>query len=99
MLLRIGEDYKPEGLKLVLVSMDPPKLAADTEAQFEKWTAPAPWFVRRGSDSDFIEAWDPNWSGTLPATWLMRRGKIVKFWEGEVDEAQLLAAVQSQLQR
>jgi thiol-disulfide isomerase/thioredoxin len=94
-LLRLHDNYRDKGMKLILVSWDNnPKLAANflgsKGVTFES-------FIKDGNESDskFIEGIEDQWSGALPATFLFdANGKLVAMWEGkepyEVFEKKLL---------
>src|SRR5262245_28281741 len=72
-LLRLRRDYKPRGLRLVLVSGD---FSSDSDAATDYLRdlgVDFPTYIRSGNDMEFINAFDPNWSGALPATFIYDR--------------------------
>lgn len=97
-LIRVGREYAPRGLALVLVSTDAPEAYPAAEALLTELQAPLPSYVRVGPDAAFIEALHPEWNGTLPATFLYAPdGACVGSWEGPLDYdslTQVLAAAE-----
>jgi thiol-disulfide isomerase/thioredoxin len=52
-------------------------------------------YWKSGSDQEFIEALDPDWTGSLPATLVYdASGRQVAFWEGKGDRARFEAAIE-----
>jgi thiol-disulfide isomerase/thioredoxin len=52
-------------------------------------------YWKSGSDQEFIDALDPDWTGSLPATLVCdASGRPVAFWEGKGDRARFEAAIQ-----
>ena len=85
-LVRVGREYAPRGLALVLVSTDGLSAHAAAEALLTELQAPLPSYVKVGPDAAFIEALHPDWNGTLPATFLYAAdGTCVGSWEGPLD--------------
>jgi thiol-disulfide isomerase/thioredoxin len=83
-LLHVARELAPQGLRLVLVSVDFPGTEADTTKFLTSQGVDFPTFVRTGKDEAFVDGLEPQWSGAIPATFLYdARGKLVKFWEGK----------------
>jgi thiol-disulfide isomerase/thioredoxin len=84
-LMRFYKDYKTRGVSLVLVSGD---FSSDTEAAREFLASQGVDFrtyLKSGKDDEFINAFDPAWSGALPATFVYNdRGEKVHSFLGTV---------------
>lgn len=83
-LVRLQRNYRARGLKIVFVSWD-----TDTEVARRFLAAQGvdyPSFVKSGAERDpqFIDAFDPRWSGAMPTTFLYDgQGRLQDFWEGK----------------
>ena len=69
-LVRLQRDYRERGVALLLVSSD---VAADTSAAKEFLAEQGVDFrtyLKAQKDQEFIDAFDPKWSGALPATFV-----------------------------
>ncbi|MFN2426950.1 MAG: TlpA family protein disulfide reductase [Candidatus Binatia bacterium] len=69
-LMRLYRTYKDRGVKLVLVSGD---FASESAAASEFLATQGVDFasyLKSGKDEEFINAFDPKWSGALPATFV-----------------------------
>jgi thiol-disulfide isomerase/thioredoxin len=83
-LLHVARELAPQGLRLVLVSVDFPESEADTQKFLTSQGVDFPTFVRTGKDEAFVDGLEPQWSGSIPATFLYdAEGRLVKFWEGK----------------
>lgn len=84
-LLRFHQAYKDRGVSLVLVSGD---FSSDTEAAREFLASQGVGFrtyLKSGKDDEFINSFDPAWSGALPATFVYNdRGEKVHSFLGTV---------------
>lgn len=69
-ILRLRRAYAARGLRLILVSgdfsTDGDQAAAFLREQGVDFTT----YLKNGGDMDFIDAFDPQWSGALPATFI-----------------------------
>jgi thiol-disulfide isomerase/thioredoxin len=68
-LLELRDRWAERGLQLVLVSGD----FEATLPQVERFLAErgvARTYLKKGDDTQFIDAFDPEWSGALPATFI-----------------------------
>lgn len=83
-ILRLQREYQDEGLRVILVSGD-----FDTEIpQVIEFLAEQgvdfPSYIKAGSDMEFINAMNPEWSGALPATFIYDAdGTMRHFWDGK----------------
>jgi thiol-disulfide isomerase/thioredoxin len=83
-IVRLQRDYRARGLKVMFVSWD-----ADPEVARRFLASQGidyPSFVKSDAERDpqFINAFDPRWSGAFPATFLYDgRGRLQDFWEGK----------------
>ncbi len=84
-IMRFYDAYKERGVSLVLVSGD---FSSDTEAAREFLASQGVGlrtFLKAGKDDEFINAFDPAWSGALPATFVYNdRGERVRSFLGTV---------------
>lgn len=69
-LLKLQRTYADRGLRLVLVSGDFPSEAGQAAAFLRDLGIDFPTYIKDGSDMEFIDAFDPKWSGALPATFI-----------------------------
>jgi thiol-disulfide isomerase/thioredoxin len=85
-LLRLRRERGPRGVELILVSADFERQAAAAESFLREQGVDFPSYLKSGKDMEFIEEFEPRWSGSLPATFVYdRRGRLVEFWEGLAD--------------
>jgi thiol-disulfide isomerase/thioredoxin len=84
-IMRFYNAYKDRGVSLVLVSGD---FSSDTEAAREFLATQGVGFrtyLKSGKDDEFINSFDPAWSGALPATFIYNdRGEKVHSFLGTV---------------
>jgi thiol-disulfide isomerase/thioredoxin len=84
-LMRFYKAYKDRGISLVLVSGD---FSSDTEPAREFLASQGVdfrTFLKSGKDEEFINSFDPAWSGALPATFVYNdRGEKVHSFLGTV---------------
>ncbi len=90
-LVRLGEQYRTRGVKLLTVSCDEPEQEAGAFDFLQTQRAPQPGYIKRAvNDEKFIDSVDPKWSGALPGLFVYdRQGKLVKSFVGETDMAAL----------
>jgi len=72
-LLRLRRAYAAQGLKVLFVSGD---FASERDAATAFLTQQGvdfPTYIKTGDDMQFIDAFDPQWSGALPATFIYDR--------------------------
>jgi thiol-disulfide isomerase/thioredoxin len=94
-LIALEKRLGPQGVQLLLISTDEKSDEAKVRQFLETVKAAQPWYIKQADDDDnFINAFDPKWSGALPATFVYdRTGKRVKSFIGEVEMKQLEAVV------
>ncbi len=98
MLIEVARSYRSEGLRLVLIAVNPPSQRTGAMAFLKEQGAPWPTYVRVGSEEAFIETFHPNWSGSLPATVLLNgRGESANFWPSALHRNALVAAIETVL--
>jgi thiol-disulfide isomerase/thioredoxin len=69
-LLRLRRDYAARGLRLILISGDFSSEAPQAATFLGELGVDFPTYLKQGSDMEFIDAFDPKWSGALPATFI-----------------------------
>jgi thiol-disulfide isomerase/thioredoxin len=83
-LLHVARDLAPEGLRLLLVSVDFPGAEGDVADFLSTQGVDFPTFRRIGKDETFVDGLEKQWSGAIPATFLYdAKGKLVRMWEGK----------------
>jgi thiol-disulfide isomerase/thioredoxin len=93
-LLRLRRDYAARGLRLVLVSGDFDSEIRSARRFLEEQGVDFPTYVKTGRDMEFINAFEPKWSGVLPATFLYDAGgSLRRMWEQKTSYATLEAGV------
>jgi thiol-disulfide isomerase/thioredoxin len=75
-LLRLRRDYAERGVRLILVSADFTSEADQAAAFLGELGVDFPTYLKKGSDMEFIDGIDPQWSGALPATFIFTDGKL-----------------------
>jgi thiol:disulfide interchange protein len=68
-LLRLRDRYAARSVKLVLVSGDFDATLPQVK-EFLAQHGVAETYLKTGNDTEFIDAFDPAWSGALPATFV-----------------------------
>jgi thiol-disulfide isomerase/thioredoxin len=83
-LLKLERDYRPRGLRTVLVSVD--FEGADARSFLASQNVEFQSYLKTGDDTEFINGLSPKWSGALPATFMYdSAGALISFWEGRAD--------------
>jgi thiol-disulfide isomerase/thioredoxin len=83
-LMRVARKYAPNGLRVVLVSVDFD--SADAKKFLDSQKIEFPAYFKTGDDMAFINGMNPKWTGSIPATFLYdSTGRAVAFWEGRAD--------------
>jgi thiol-disulfide isomerase/thioredoxin len=96
MLQALAANLRPQGVEIVLVSVDEPKDEAKAEAFLKDNAITLKSYLVEGSVADFKEGINPNWPGMLPASFLFdRSAKLVHFWGGEAFENEIVPVVES----
>jgi thiol-disulfide isomerase/thioredoxin len=95
-LLRVGREYRGEGLRLVLVSADFPENGGQARTFLSRLGVDFPTYLKAGSDMEFIDGLSPRWSGALPATFVFDgAGTRRDFWEGKATYDTFVARVRA----
>ncbi len=96
-LVKIDQQYRPQGLDFIAVSLDD---LADIKTEVPKFLremrATMPAYLLNVPDPEMaINAVDPKWSGALPATFLYdAQGAVVFKHFGRVNAVELRAAIE-----
>ena len=98
MLQRLSESLAPQGLRVLLVSVDEPEelgqvrtFLADKGIRLTNYLAARPL-------GDFKAGINPRWPGMLPASFLFdESGKLRYFWGGEAFESEMMPIVEGLL--
>lgn len=93
-LLRIEREYRGRGVKLILVSGDFDTEVPNVVKFLSRQGVDFPTYIKAGSDMEFINTMNSEWSGALPATFVYDSGgHLARFWEGKASYAELQQAV------
>jgi thiol-disulfide isomerase/thioredoxin len=96
MLQALSVNLKPQGVDVVLVSVDDPKDAAKALSFLKDNGITLKSYIVDGSIGDFKAAINPRWPGMLPASFLFdAAGELAHFWGGEAFENELVPVVES----
>ena len=99
-LLRIEREYRGRGVKLILVSGDFDTEVPNVVKFLSRQGVDFPTYIKAGSDMEFINTMNSEWSGALPATFVYDGGgHLARFWEGKASYAVLEQAVLEVLQK
>jgi thiol-disulfide isomerase/thioredoxin len=91
-LVKIDNDYRPQSLQFVTVSLDDlTDIKTEVPKFLDAMKATGPAYLLDANDPEpAIKLMDPRWSGALPATFLFNgKGEIVYKHIGRVDAAEL----------
>jgi thiol-disulfide isomerase/thioredoxin len=90
MLQALSVNLKPQGVDVVLVSVDDPKDEAKAASYLKDSGITLESYLVDGSIADFKAGFAPNWPGMLPASFLFDGGaRLVHFWGGEAFENEI----------
>ena len=96
MLQALSANLKPQGVEVVLVSVDDPKDEAKASSFLKDNAITLKSYVVEGDMGDFKAGINPSWPGMLPASFLFDRvAVLVHFWGGEAFENELVPVVES----
>lgn len=96
MLQALAANLKPQGVQIVLVSVDEPKDEAKAQSFLKDNGITLKSYLVEGSVADFKAGINPNWPGMLPASFLFdRAGELVHFWGGEAFENEIVPVVEA----
>jgi thiol-disulfide isomerase/thioredoxin len=93
-MMRLYDNYRGKGFRLVLVSADFPAQADRARAFLTSQGVTFDTYIKREKDAAFIDGMDARWSGAIPATWVIDgEGNVVDFWEGKASYEQFERAL------
>ncbi len=69
-LLKLRRTYKDKGVEVLFVSGDFGSERAQVDTFLGEQGVDFPTYLKTGDDMQFINAFDPAWSGALPATFI-----------------------------
>jgi thiol-disulfide isomerase/thioredoxin len=96
MLQALAANLKPQGVEVVLVSVDEEKDAPKAESYLADNRITLRSYLVSGSLQDFKQGINPRWPGMLPASFLFDRGaRLVHFWGGEAFENELTPTIEA----
>jgi peroxiredoxin len=96
MLQALAANLKPQGVDVVLVSVDEPKDEAKAVSYLKDNGITLESYLVEGSIADFKQGINPRWPGMLPASFLFdRAARLVHFWGGEAFESELAPVVEA----
>ncbi|MFH1850953.1 MAG: TlpA disulfide reductase family protein [Candidatus Neomarinimicrobiota bacterium] len=101
MIVALSREYTAAGLTTYFISVDFPEAWSAVEKFLQEQGVPETTFIKAvGSDNDFINGINRDWSGAVPFTIVYgrRSGDIVDLWEGEADRQRFVAAIDKALQ-
>jgi thiol-disulfide isomerase/thioredoxin len=94
MLQALAANLKPQGVEVVLVSVDDPKDEAKAASFLEDNGITLKSYLVAENLGDFKLAINPRWPGMLPASFLFdAQGRLVHFWGGEAFEQEIVSVV------
>jgi thiol-disulfide isomerase/thioredoxin len=83
-LLKLGHQYAPQGVTLMLVSADFDDQLPAARAFLRDHGVRFATYLKTGDDMAFIDSLNSRWTGALPATFVYdRAGQLQEFWEGK----------------
>lgn len=95
MLQALSMNLKPQGVDVVLVSVDEPKDEAKAVSYLKDNGITLKSYLVEGSVADFKQGINPRWPGMLPASFLFDgAARLVHFWGGEAFESELTPVVE-----
>jgi thiol-disulfide isomerase/thioredoxin len=96
MLQALSVNLKPQGVDVVLVTVDDPKDAAKALSFLKDNAITLKSYIVDGSIGDFKAGINPRWPGMLPASFLFNaEGELVHFWGGEAFENEIVPVVEN----
>jgi thiol-disulfide isomerase/thioredoxin len=96
MLQSLAANLKPQGIEIVLVSVDEPKDEAKAQSFLKDNGITLKSYLVEGSVADFKAGINPNWPGMLPASFLFdRTAQLIHFWGGEAFENEIVSVVEN----
>lgn len=98
--LRLERELRAKGVRLILITCDFENEGDKAVAALTKLGVDFGTYQKIGTDEEFIDGLDAEWSGTLPSTILFdAAGKKVRLVEGPLSYEELAASVEPLLAR
>jgi hypothetical protein len=95
MLQALSANLKPQGVEIVLVSVDDAKDEAKAVSYLKDNGITLRSYLVEGSVADFKASINPRWPGMLPASFLFdASARLVHFWGGEAFETELTPVIE-----
>ena len=96
MLQALAGNVKPQGVQILLVSVDEPKDEPKALSFLKDNGITLESYIVEGSLGDFKAGIDPRWPGMLPASFLFDRSAgLVHFWGGEAFEEEVFPVIEA----
>jgi thiol-disulfide isomerase/thioredoxin len=96
MLQALAVNLKPQGVRVVLVTVDDPKDEAKALSFLKDNGITLQSYRVDGSINDFKIGINPRWPGMLPASFLFdAQAELVHFWGGEAFENEIVPVVEN----
>jgi hypothetical protein len=96
MLQALSINLKPQGIELLLVSVDDPKDEPKALSYLRDNGITLDSYVVDGSIADFKSGLNPAWPGMLPASFLFdSNARLVHFWGGEAFENEITSVTEA----
>lgn len=93
-LVKIREDFKDRGVDVLLVSADFDDQMDNLKAFLKKNNVDFEVYLKTGKDMEFIDSFDPRWTGALPVTFLFdSHGQVIELWNKKISYEQLQKAL------
>jgi thiol-disulfide isomerase/thioredoxin len=97
-LQKLAERFAPEGVRVLLVSVDEPEQKAEIGSFLKEKKIALKSYVAAPPLSAFKEGMNPRWPGMLPASFLFDdKAKLRYFWGGEAFESEVVPIVEGLL--
>ncbi len=97
-LVQLEREFRPSGVRVVLVSADFPDRRGEVEAFLAEQGVGFRTFLKQGPDMEFIDTLSAQWSGALPGTFVFdARGALQWSVEGKTDLPTLRRVVETVL--
>lgn len=94
MLQALAANFKPQGVEIVLVSVDDAKDEAKAASFLKDNGITLRSYLVAENLGDFKNAINPRWPGMLPASFLFdAQGRLVHFWGGEAFEQEIVPVI------
>lgn len=96
MLQALAANLRPQGVDIVLVTVDEPKDEAKALSFLKDNGITLKSYIVDGSLADFKAGINPRWPGMLPASFLFdRSATLVHFWGGEAFEEEIFPVTEA----